>query len=406
MVNVRKIQTGIKIFKKPINIVMAQSLPARKVSASKILSIKNPIIKDYAKRMGIEASSLGSTGRYFKKFQELSVKLEGVDDKFIKETIYGEIEKAKTARCIVSPVLAIDLLDVYHSIGGKYSMIGWHAQDYFKYLKNEVSKNSAKKIVGQKNPIEKLLSKLNLLHQEEPEIKKSFDKAVKFQTLKLFCRYCNKTKPEITNHLYENYYLPTLSPEAKNICKKISDEFNTKVFLEHDTNYKAPSAIYKEFAEWKMAGGSHVVFPEEIDFSVIKRNYIDNKNPSGGFLTIPFDNLESTGISIENDDLGSIKHSIRHEMAHLNDKKIIYKGKVKNGFIKKRVGERPYEDELKKAGISDTDYAYTDKLEFVARASQGDYSKYSDHFKKVLVRLGMPEWEFKMTPVKDMDYFK
>lgn len=53
-----------------------------------------------------------------------------------------------------------------------------------------------------------------------------------------------------------------------------------------------------------------------------------------------------------------------------------------------------YVNELRKGGISEKliEYAYTNPLEFVAVASQGDFSKYSLEFKKYLTELGMPEW--------------
>jgi hypothetical protein len=48
-------------------------------------------------------------------------------------------------------------------------------------------------------------------------------------------------------------------------------------------------------------------------------------------------------------------------------------------------------------------YANTDKREYIAVASEGDYRKYSEEFKNVLIKLGLPEGVFKMKPLKNVD---
>ncbi len=52
------------------------------------------------------------------------------------------------------------------------------------------------------------------------------------------------------------------------------------------------------------------------------------------------------------------------------------------------------EQEFLNAGIPlwHVEYAYTNPKEFIAVASEGDMSKYSDSFKKMLVDFGLPQW--------------
>lgn len=57
-----------------------------------------------------------------------------------------------------------------------------------------------------------------------------------------------------------------------------------------------------------------------------------------------------------------------------------------------------YLNEFLKAGISPRHigYAYNNTAEFIAVASEGDMSRYSPEFKKMLIDFGMPEWELNM----------
>jgi len=391
---IRKIQTGINLVKNSADHFLATSSPAIKKKVFKrdsIITIEDPIIRRYIKTIGVDYNNVP----FFSEIKEISLKLVGVKDKFIKEAIYNKIEQAKITRKCIKTDLLIGLLDVYHTVKGHYSPIGGKVQEFFKYLKENVSRRKAKKIVKKDG----VFNDYNLL-------KKSFEKARKLEPLKEFCFNFNKTNPEITNYLYKTYYLPKLDSKTSKLCQKISDEFGTKVFLEHNHNEKAAKAIYKELSEWKKAGGDEVVFPNDFDCSRIKQNYINNCIDQAGFIELSCDSHETiNNINVENDTLISIQYALRHEMTHLNDKKLIIKGEYHPGVIKQKSGKRRFEGELENAEVPNIDYAYTSRPDFIACASQGDYSKYSDHFKKVLVRLGMPEWELKMKPVKDMDYF-
>jgi len=394
IINVRRIQTSINLIKKSATNSFAQTLPASSGKVPNAMFIDNPVLNSYVKRIKNELRIHDADGSYLQGLQELNLKLAGVKDKFIQETIYDQLNLAKRDSSRFDLDIPLEMLDVYHTSQNHYSMVDWGAQNFYKYLKAEVCPETAKAVVKKDGVFDGYSS-----------LKKSFEKARKLEALKIFCGRNGKTNKQITDYMYETYYLPKLSPEAKAVCKKISNEFGTKLFLEHNHNHKAASVIYKEFSQWKQAGGADAKFPDIFDCSRVQKDFIDNESPLAAFFRPAGDNYEKSMICVENDSSGFIERSIRHEMTHLNDKKMLHNGERVVGYIKERVGKRPYEEEFKNACVPDIDYAYMNKSEFLARASQGDYSKYSDHFKKVLVRLGMPEWEFNMKPVKDMDYF-
>lgn len=357
------------------------------------LYIENSKARDYARALKITPLS----GKIFQEVYDVGLRLARVKDKIIRETVYKQIESAKKSKIHFDTEFALDLLDVYHSSKGHYSVLGGYAQGFFKYLKKEVSTQKAKNITADFGFFDKYNNS-----------KQSFEKAKKLESLKSFCFGYGKTKPETTSYVYEKYYLPKLGPTAKEFCKKISDEFGTKVFLEHDKNDKAAKAIYRELCEWKRAGGEEAKFPNLFDCSKIKPIYINQNFTAGGFFTSAKGNMNHTLISVKGDDTKSIERGLRHEMTHLNDKKYIDKnGKMIKGHFKARQGEKPYAAELENAGLNPSfiEYAYANKREFIAYASMADSSKYSEHFKKVLTRLGMPEWQLEMTPIKDMNYF-
>ena len=66
-----------------------------------------------------------------------------------------------------------------------------------------------------------------------------------------------------------------------------------------------------------------------------------------------------------------------------------------------------YYDEFKNAGISEghIPYAYNNPAEFIAVAAEGDMTKYSDEFKKVLIDFGMPEWMLKLPSKPNASWF-
>ena len=63
-----------------------------------------------------------------------------------------------------------------------------------------------------------------------------------------------------------------------------------------------------------------------------------------------------------------------------------------------------YREEFLKAGIDaeHIEYAYTNKNDFLAVAAEGDLSQYSSEFRKVLMKMWMPEYVFDL-PIDDYD---
>jgi hypothetical protein len=62
-----------------------------------------------------------------------------------------------------------------------------------------------------------------------------------------------------------------------------------------------------------------------------------------------------------------------------------------------------YREELLRAGIGPAHlhYAYTNRAEFIAVATEGDMSKYSPEFKDILIKLGMPEFAFNLKVIDE-----
>lgn len=278
---------------------------------------------------------------------------------------------------------------------------------------------------------------------------KNYIKDKKIQTLKNYMRknlesdFSNHSKKAKDNikRLYKEKYLTLLPQATRERCEKIYDSFGVKMFLADENDTESLDFIYNELMEWQKASKGKAILPPTIDLSVIKQDYIDKVFKSGGYHESPTHN-----ISVNARYLSNIKYALRHEIAHANDSKItqkdgiitIYnkdysiedinideiivhkmvqatdgngnpvfnsdgtplmvKAKADDGTFDPDLDRCKYVEEFKNAGIPDwhIPYAYTNKAEFLAVASEGDYSKYSKEFKELLVKLGLPDWMFKM----------
>ena len=285
----------------------------------------------------------------------------------------------------------------------------------------------------------------------------NYVKDKKIETLKNFMREnyhqegnLNYTRRETAHirQLYEDKYLSTLPAETRECCQKIYDSFGVKIFVADENDTNSLNYIYNELLEWQKAGKGKATLPPILDLSVIKQGYIDKVFRSGGYHENP-----SHNISINAEYLDSIKHAIRHEIAHANDSKIkqksgiitvynkdgteeeinideiivhkteqakdadgnllfnpdgtpvMVKAKAEDGTFVPDFDKCKYVDEFWNAGIPDRhiSYAYNNKAEFLAVAAEGDYSKYSKEFKELLVKLGLPDWMFKMKNKNNVD---
>lgn len=277
---------------------------------------------------------------------------------------------------------------------------------------------------------------------------KNYIKDKKIQTLKNYMRenqegdptYSKKTKDNI-KRLYKEKYLTLLPKATRERCEKIYDSFGVKMFLANENDKASLDFIYNELMEWQKASKGKAVLPPTLDLSVIKQGYIDKVFKSGGYHE-----TYSHNISLDGRYLSDIKYALRHEIAHANDSKItqkdgiitvynkdgstedinideiivhkmvqatddngnpvfnldgtpfMVKAKADDGTFDPDLDKCKYVEEFENAGIPyrHIPYAYTNKAEFLAVAAEGDYSKYSKEFKELLVKLGLPDWMFKM----------
>ena len=187
----------------------------------------------------------------------------------------------------------------------------------------------------------------------------------------------------IAEYLYERYYLENNIHSGK--LKDINKRFNVKVFIisdDFELDNIALEHIETELADWKRVSDGNAILPFFININL--SDYSEMTDEAAGLLK-PIDK------SIHLKDSVSVKNTFRHEMMHLNDLNFYDIIDVRKSALKWR-------EELINAGITqeNADYAYENKLEFVAVASEGDLSKYSKEFKEYLVVLCMPEWVFNL----------
>lgn len=202
--------------------------------------------------------------------------------------------------------------------------------------------------------------------------------------------------------MYKQYYLDKLATDSRvskdviDTLEQIYEKHGVPVFLDKDLNPECVYMIAQELDNWQKASGGVAKFPTIIDTSVINPKYFNTGVV--GYVQPARGNMSLRG------EYGIVS-SLRHELAHLNDDVSGAFGKFgknqnfdfsENGEILKN--KQWYREELKNAGISDSniDYAYTNKREFVAVAAEGNLQAYSPEFRAVLVELGMPEWMFNL----------
>ena len=231
----------------------------------------------------------------------------------------------------------------------------------------------------------------------------------------------------IDNYLYEEYYLNKINlPESiKELCKDINIKYKVKVFLADEPSMRekkeqeildALKYADEEFRLWKEYGTEEAKFPEILDFVKAKKGYIDKTEcyGQGAAAGYAINGYHKT-IALGECTLERLQYALRHEMTHRNterfqnyEKRMTYNmdeffPKVKKEIDGKifefpdidKIKQRKEYQEFKNAGINEKHipYAFNNTEEFIAVASEGDMSKYSDWFKEILLDFGMPEWE-------------
>jgi hypothetical protein len=251
---------------------------------------------------------------------------------------------------------------------------------------------------------------------------KDFELDRKYQRMSEFMK--KNPNSEISNYLYENYYLKDLEnigikPSVIEKCKAVNKKYNVKIMPSTDSfsPVKAIQAVETELEKWVSASAGKAKLPPVIEFSTAKKNWYDKTSAYGQNASAAYSQRKYNGaISFNRMSKNSVEYSIRHEMTHTNDMtksghkipKEYNMDEIMPHYIEEKQGRKiqinqadkgKYYQEFKNAGLSDSNinYAYNNPQEFIAVASEGDMSKYSPEFKKVLIDFGMPEWVLNIT---------
>ena len=238
----------------------------------------------------------------------------------------------------------------------------------------------------------------------------------------------NHPDTEISNYLYDNYYVKFLedmhvfSPDIINQCRNINEKYGVKVLLSFNNSEAKATLKYvdNELNEWMQASNGQAKLPPVMDFSGAKVDWYDVTRAYGQGVAAAFSESARSGAnSFAEMTERNTRYAMRHEMTHTNDLKrgiwIDEKYNLDEIFPMKKIiknGEevkvpdtglfnQKYVQEFRNAGISDEhiSYAFNNTKEFIAVASEGNMSKYSPEFKQMLIDFGMPEWMFNMRPV-------
>ena len=150
--------------------------------------------------------------------------------------------------------------------------------------------------------------------------------------------------------------------------------------------------IEQELHNFKTQSNGKAKLPPVIDFLSSKAQFTVSAEG--------FSEIASGAVNMKGMHADAIKNTLKHEMTHSNDLKNLMEfpngvKKLQNGQL--NISECKYYDDLKNIGLSDEriEYAYTNPMEFIAVASEGDLSKCSKELKVALIDFGMPEWMLK-----------
>lgn len=328
---------------------------------------------------------------------------QNIDDDVIRKATSDTIIKLSRKNEIKYDDLNQELDDLINLVGidaserGDFYLLSGRSYNYTRLQHGDVQHN-------------KILNTINNTHVCETPFDyeaKLFKTEMELDPLKSYLANNALKEPELSKYLYEKFYLKRLSPNVRSICKKISDEFGTKLFVEDTSNPRAAKKIYTELTEWERASKGKFNKPPIIDLSRYNPSYITSNN--GGYMRIL--NRE---VHIKTDERRPMKWALRHEMTHVNRKgkqtaeiAVNTSGvnekelqKSDNSAASLILDKSEHSKELFKAGLPNQkiDYAYKNEDEFVAVAAEGDYARYSSPFKEFLVKLGLPEYVFSMKP--------
>ena len=305
---------------------------------------------------------------------------------------------------------AREVIDVYNTVNGYYSNIGAgaehqefmkFAEEYYPQLAQAMKRDSSLKT--------QVLKKI-----ADGNWSEDFKTHVRYSKLINFIKHSSDT--ELSDYFYNNYYLKeiNLPKSIKSQYARINDKYNVKIIASPLSTLdlkKSADTVEKELAEWHNASGGEAKLPPVINF--LGTNKIYYERGAGGYAGQQTHALGLNGLNVVVD----VGNFLRHEITHINDKKItgdsttdyslpsdiapyqlVNNPSTGKTEMKLDFANCKYRDEFLKAGVdpSHVAYAYTNTKEFIAVASEGDMSKYSPEFRGLLIKMGMPEWQFKM----------
>lgn len=318
----------------------------------------------------------------------LLTKAELIDDEVIKNFIADSVErdlKSTKANAISQKLQEyIDLLDACNVANGKYSSLHSEPHKYYQHLATEAPEKAeefAEYAIADKTKVD---------IKPEQDLKDNFRGDLRTEKLKSYITAHSQDEPEITQYLYTNYYLPRLDKTVQQQCKQILNKFEVKVFLANEDcsgMNLGLNNIYEELNAWQEASNGDASFPFVLDLSKLKTKFWQEHKVG---------DTDTYNIEINGDSVREISNALRHELTHCNTFEPSDWRKIHGVMNNPR-----YEEELKNSGIEDylRKYAHTCREEFIAVASEGDYSKYSDEFKQALKSIGLPDWIFDLKPL-------
>ena len=208
--------------------------------------------------------------------------------------------------------------------------------------------------------------------------------------------YCEYNDDEISEYLYDKYLESIDIRQIRRKLASINKAYGTKIFLPtSQKEFWATSLDYieEEWQIWKKASDNKAKYPRVLNLLRADTGYLTRSKVG---------QAGSNGIDI--DGCLNLEYALRHEMMHLNDESRRNQKFPSSWYeaggktIKKEIRKR-YDTEFMVAGINraHVSYAYKNACEFIAVAAEGDISKYSNDFIKLLVCFGMPKWAVNLT---------